>query len=182
MNETNTNALSERNEIERLVNTGFDFEVATTGFVERLFYGKKRRFTIREPRTGALDLIARELLEIEVDEDELALNPIAASMRIATKHAVPISRIIAVLVLNERCVKVTGFRNGMPYYSNLQTKKIDRWAQYFLWKLKPSDSLEIARIVKRIMNIGDFIKSTRLMSVSLPRTTKPKANLVEENT
>lgn len=179
MEKVNNNSEAEKTEIEAIVDRGFEFSVPTKGIIERLLYGKRRRFKLHEPTTGALDLMAKELLEIRIDEDRLAQNPIGESNRMVNRYSAPMVRIIAILVLNERCVKVVGYANDKPIFSRPDQRKIDRLAGYFLWKLKPSTLLEVAKAVRVMMNIGPFVKSTGLMSAELPRTTKPQADPVE---
>lgn len=179
MEKVNNNGEAEKIETETIVDRGFEFSVPTKGIIERLRYGRRRHFKLHQPTTGALDLMAKDLLQIRIDEEKLAQNPIGESNRMVTRYSAPMARIIAILVLNERCVRVVGYSDGVPVFSRPDQGKIDRLAGYFLWKLKPSSLLEIARAVRVIMNIGPFVKSTGLMSADLPRTTKPQADPVE---
>ncbi|PPL04978.1 hypothetical protein [Parapedobacter indicus] len=176
MEEKDFDALAaEQANIDSLIGKGMDFTVRTSA-IERLFgSGKEKTFTIHEPYTGTLDLLADEFLKMEIDEEALTENPIRQSNRIIKRSAEPMARVIAVAVLNGRCwVELT------PYRGFVNRSLINRYTNYFLRRLKPSTLKQLALIIRQIMNAGDFINSIRWMSGAIPRTTKPKANLVEE--
>jgi len=176
MEEKDFDALAaEQANIDSLIGKGMDFSIRTRGIERIMGYGKERMFTIHEPYTGALDLLADEFIKMEIDEEALVENPIRGSNRIIQSSAKRMARVVAIAVLNERCwVEVT------PYRGYINKALISRYTHYFLRRLKPSILKQLALIIRQIMNAGDFINSIRWMSGALPRTTKPEANLIEE--
>ncbi|WP_262246956.1 hypothetical protein [Parapedobacter soli] len=164
---------AEQRNIDSLIGKGMDFEVETRG-LER-WIRKKRVFTITEPYTGTLDLLADEFIKMEIDTDALDANPIQESNRIVHRSARRMARIVAITVLNGRCwVEVT------PYRGFVNRPLINRYTNYFLRRVKPSKLNQLALIIRQLMNAGDFINSIRWISGAMPRTTNPKAGLVEE--
>ena len=165
---------AEQANIDSLINKGMDFDVETRG-IERLWRGKKRTFTITEPYTGTLDLLADEFIKMEIDDEALSANPISESNRIINRSARRMARVVAITVLNGRCwVEVS------PYKGYVNKALINRYTSYFLRRVKPSKLMQLTAIIRQIMNAGAFINSIRWMSGAMPRTTNPKANLVEQ--
>lgn len=171
----------ELGQVASLVDRGVKFAVPTKGWLERRIYGENRKFEVSQLCFGALDLITEEMLEIKIDEEKVKEYPMQESDRLVREHADRVARVIAIAVLNADCVKHTGFKNGNPTYSRPNRKRINSLANYFRWRMTAQQSLEVAFIIRQLMNTGDFMSSIRLISGSIKRTTQPIADLVEES-
>lgn len=170
----------ELGQIGSLVDRGIEFSIPAKGFWERLIYGKERKFEITQLCFGALDLITEEMLFIKIDEEKVKEFPLQEADRLVREHADRIARVIAIAILNDACVRTTGYRKGNPTYSRVDRAKINSLAGFFRWRLSSKQSLEIAFIIRQLMNTGDFMSSIRLISGSIRRTTQPIADLVED--
>lgn len=174
MNEKDFDQLAaEQANIDALIGRGMEFEVETKG-IEKLFR-KHRVFTITEPYTGTLDLLTDEFIKMEIDTEALENRPIEESNRILQRSARRMARVVAIIVLNGGCwIEFTPYRGIINY------PLINKYTNYFMRRLKPSKLKQLALIIRQLMNAGDFINSIRWVSGAMPRTTNPKANLVEE--
>lgn len=177
MEENKINPLEvEQRAIDVLIDKGVKFDVPRQG-IFRLFYrNKNREFTIHEPYTGTMDLLADCFIKLELDEDALKENPTSEANHIIKKSTRLTARIVAIAVLNRRCYTMTNLSTGAKGFYNHSL--IESYANYFFWHLKPSKLAQLAIIIKYINNAGDFISSIRSMS-GIIRTTQPKADLVE---
>lgn len=169
----------ELGQIGSLVDRGIEFSIPTKGLWERLIYGKERKFEITQLCYGALDLITEDMLQIKINEDKVKEFPLQESDRLVKEHSSRVARIIAVAVLNSNCVSSFGQRNGNPLFTKPNYKRINALAEYFRWRLETKKTLEIAFIIRQLMNTGDFTSSIRLISGAIRRTTEPTADLIE---
>lgn len=165
-----------RQELIRLLNHGFEFEVKELtlekreGFFGFLFPRVKKEvvhtFKIKEPTLSVLDRISLESLEFDEKEfNDLLTNP--DMKRFSRKHYKTMAKIIAIIVCG---VGAT-------------TQEINKHSKLFFENLKPSDIYNIVQLSDVVSNMGDFINSTRLLSAAnVLNERKPIADLVEEAT
>jgi len=141
--------LAEKSELDSLIGAGMSFEIG------------KRKFIIREPYLGTLDLLSRLFVDMSFDDEKMKDNPLQESKMLAARVAKDCAKVVAVAVLNGRW--------RIRLFSRILTG-------YFYWKAKPSVMLKLALIVNTMCNFGDFTTSIRLMSGV--RTTAP--NRIED--
>lgn len=154
---------AEQNEANVLIEKGVKFTVKKQSFLKYFSKNKERNFFIEQPFLGTLDIISALFLSINFDEKLLDENFLAASKELVSKSVKTCALVVAVSVLNSK-LKIKLFSKIL--------------AQYFLWRMRPSDLVKMSIIIHKINNYGDFINSIRLMSAI--RTTAPQ-NLIEEN-
>lgn len=153
---------AEVNEANVLIENGVKFTIKKQSFLKYLSKSKQRTFFIEQPFLGTLDIISALFLSINFNEKMLEDDFLASSKQIVAKSVKTCALVVAVSVLNSQ------FK--IKFFSKL-------FAQYLLWRMRPSDLIKIAIIIHKINNYGDFINSIRLMSAI--RTTAP--NRIEES-
>lgn len=154
---------AEVNEANVLIEKGMKFTVKKQSILKYLSKSKERTFVIEQPFLGTLDIISALFLSINFDERQLEDNFLSSSKQIVAKSVKTCSMVVAVSVLNSKW--------KIKLFSKLL-------AQYFLWRMRPSDLMKMSIVIHKINNYGDFINSIRLMSTI--RTTAPQ-NRIEEN-
>ncbi len=152
---------AERREANILIEKGVKFKTKKVSFLKYFSKEKERTFVIQQPFLGTLDILSELFLSINFDEKQIEENPLTASKELVSKSAKKCALVIAVAVLNSKWLII------------LFSKIL---ANYFLWRIKPSDLINIAFIINQVNNYGDFTNSIRLMSVI--RMTTP--NLIEK--
>ncbi len=142
----------ESRELDRLTNDSIDI----------IIDGAKYRF--REPYLETLDYLAKVCLKMEFDEEKIHSNPTVELNRLKGRNLKLLAQWVAIFYL-ERAWRIRLF--GW-FYTRL-----------FLKKIKPTKMLEIASELRILENDPAFINSTRLIA-QMPRTSEPKAELVEK--
>ncbi|MCI6153796.1 MAG: hypothetical protein PUI84_04295 [Bacteroidales bacterium] len=168
----------EKNELSRLVDEGYSFMIQVPSRPK--WYGLKtrsilepRKFTIHEPTLAILDRIARESIDIILDEEALknsGADTIQEAKAMALKHAKRCARILAIAVLGEGIYKQKILNNGGVSYREDRVR-IERLATLFEHYIKPSKLVELFGAIIATMNLGDFIYSIRLIQTQ--RTAMP---------
>lgn len=161
-----------RNEIIRLLNHGFQFEINQISYIKKKgwksIFKKKEKleikhvFTIKEPTLSVLDRISLESLVF----DEKEFNDLKTDNDIkkySRKHLKSMAIIVAIAVCGP---------NALQSEINEKTK-------LFYTYLKPSDLYSIMQLSDIASNLGDFINSTRLVAAANV-LNEPKADQVEE--
>lgn len=128
------------------------------------FKVKKRKFIIKKPYLGTLDIISKLNLDMAFEEDVLQSDNIThEANKIANKSAMSYALLIAVVVLNSK------------WKIKLFAKLLANW---FYWNIKPYELKGLAQIILEDNSLVDFILSIRLIA-GMKRTTKP--NLIEQS-
>lgn len=176
----------EKSEIDLLINKGMSFQV------ERITYKKQKgifsifrkripeteslTYVIHEPTLAVLDLIAKEQVELKIDENVMSSEAgISEGKKLPYDHARRMARIIALAVLGEDYIKA--FPSGSRIKYEYDDRALDELTDILFMNLKPAKLVQLALMVNTIGNYADFANSIRLMSAA--RTTMPK--LIEEN-
>jgi hypothetical protein len=145
----------EREELDLMIDKGVEFTVKKRSILQ--FIGSpERKFIIRQPYLGTLDLLSREFLQIEFDEQKLQADGLSESKKLASKASKVLANILAISVLSSSW-KIWLF---LPLLS-----------KYFLWRVTPSKMLELSLIINYMMNLEGFINSIRLNAVN--KTASP---------
>jgi len=166
MEETFDPKKAELNESQNLIERGVEFTTPKKSILKYFSKQKERKFVIRQPYIGALDLMCYEFLQTEIDEQLLQGDPLSEAKKLTAKSAKRLAAIVAIAVLDSWW-KIKLFKGILT--------------TYFLWRITPKKLLDIALIINQMCNFADFINSTRLMSVTrttIPTPTTP--NQVEE--
>lgn len=142
----------EQQELEDLLDKGVEFEV------------KKRKFLIKKPYLGTLDLMSDLALKIAY-EDEIISGENGANYarEVITNASKGYALLVAIVVLNSK------------WKIKLFSKILAKW---FYWNMKANDLKKLAQIVLEDDSVINFLISIRLIS-GLKRTTKP--NQIEQN-
>lgn len=155
---------AELNESQNLIERGVEFATPKKSILKYFSKQKERKFVIRQPYIGALDMMCYEFLQTEIDEQLLQGDPLSEAKKLTAKSAKRLAAIVAIAVLDSWW-KIKLFKGILT--------------TYFLWRITPQKLLQISIIINQMCNFADFINSTRLMSVT--RTTTPTTpNPVEE--
>ena len=141
---------AERREANILIEKGVKFKTKKVSFLKYFSKEKERTFVIQQPFLGTLDILSELFLSIEFDEKQIEENPLSSSKELVSKSAKKCALVVAVAVLNSKWL--------IRVFSKVL-------ANYFLWRVKPSDLINIAFIINQVNNYGDFTNSIRLMSV-----------------
>ena len=161
----------ERNELGRLINEGYTFAIEVV--CSRRWYQlwkprtwrERRSFTIAEPTLSTLDRIARESIEVTIDEARVnGKTPLDEAKQLAARHAERAAHILAIATLGE-----SRFKPNTRYTED--TERIARLSALFLHNITPSRLLELFSAVIAMMNLGDFTNSIRLIATN--RTAMP---------
>lgn len=161
----------EMEQINSLINKGIDLSVPTSGWLDRLWYGKERTFTLTELVYGALDLIAAETIHMRLNEEDLSNNH--KRMELISAHSLRCARIVAMAILNEKCSVRVGSKRIINHV------RIDTLAGYLADRITPSKMSEIIGVIMQLINQPDFIGSIALLTGILRRTSQPRADAVE---
>lgn len=164
---------SEKNELSRLIGEGYSFTIQVPKPKKWYCFVRKatmvsREFIIHEPTLAILDRIARESIDIILDEEALKnsdTDTIQEAKTIVLKHAKRCARILAIAVLGEDM-----YKRGMLSYKE-DKKRIEQLAALFEHHITPSKLLELFGAIIAMMNLGDFIYSIRLIQTQ--RTAMP---------
>lgn len=178
---------SEREELNRLIGRGATFTVEDVRFhVEKRFFGLwrkkvpetyKREFRIEEPTLGTLDRLAREWVELEIDEEKLkGTDGMRAARTMAARHAMRCAKVVAIAVLGSDYLIPKSNKGGYVTYKE-DNKTLGVLTALFYRTIKPSLLHQLVILISTMCNLADFINSIRLMSCD--RTTMP--TLVEGN-
>lgn len=137
---------SESVEASSLLDRGFEFTVG------------KRKFIIKQPPLGTLDMLSELYLKMDFDVDEINEDLMKSGKQLVKKHAKAVAKAVAISILVKKW-KVRLYGRSL--------------ANYIYWNVTPSKLVEIVRLMNLTCNMKDFIIST--MSMSASRTTKPTA-------
>ena len=149
---------AELNESQNLIERGVEFTTPKKSILKYFSKQKERKFVIRQPYIGALDLMCYEFLQTEIDEDLLQGDPLSEAKKLSHKSVKRLAAIVAIAVLDSWW-KIKLFKDVLT--------------TYFLWRITPKKLLEISLIINQMCNFSDFINSTRLMSVTKTTTPTP---------
>lgn len=177
----------EREELNRLIGRGATFTVEDVRFhVVKRFFGLwrkkvpetyKREFRIEEPTLGTLDRLAREWVELEIDEEKLkGTDGMRAARTMAARHAMRCAKVVAIAVLGSDYLIPKSNKGGYVTYKE-DNKTLGVLTALFYRTIKPSLLHQLVILISTMCNLADFINSIRLMSCD--RTTMP--TLVEGN-
>ncbi|HEY1055009.1 MAG TPA: hypothetical protein VGE24_07735, partial [Emticicia sp.] len=75
---------AEKQEASILIDEGFYFKVPKKSILRWFSKKKNRKFIIRQPYGGALDMMSRLFLEIDFDEKAISDNPLTETKRLTT--------------------------------------------------------------------------------------------------
>lgn len=163
----------ERDELSKLVSHGYSFAIEVK---DRSWFNLKRNkktsvreFTIHEPTLSILDRIARESIEIAIDEDAMkrsGIDAVNSAKEIALKHSKRCARVLAIAVLGEDIYKQR--RRGDSFLYREDKVRIEKLSTLFEHSITPSRLLELFGAVISMMNLGDFIYSIRLIQTHRP--------------
>lgn len=152
---------AENIELDLLLDRGVEFTVAKKGFLKKK---KERKFLIKQPYLGTLDILSSLFLRMELNENELNSDPLGETKRLINRSAKDCAMVVAVAILNDKW-KIKFFKK--------------RLANYLLWRVTPQKLWQLTLIINNMSNLWDFTNSIRLMSGA--RTTAPIVeNLVED--
>ncbi len=147
--------------LETLLEKGLDFTIDNTGWRKRI--RKAKKYHIGQPKLGTLLNISIEQQKFDVDFDKLSENPLGNSFKIVAENTEPICRIVAIAVLNDK---------------DRIDDELDEMAEYFKWKMNPSELWQLAQILTTLCNTVDFIRSIRsfqgLKILTNPKDLNPK--------
>lgn len=168
----------EKNELSHLVDEGYSFAIEVPSrpkwcSLKQQRNMETREFVIHEPTLAILDRIARESIDIILDEEALknsGADTIQEAKAMALKHAKRCARILAIAVLGEGIYKQKILHNGGVSYREDRVR-IERLATLFEHYIKPSKLVELFWAIIATMNLGDFIYSIRLIQTQ--RTAMP---------
>jgi len=156
---------AEKLELDLLIEKGVEFNVVEQ--VKKRGKGihwlRKRTeevehiFKVKQPTLGVLDRLSAEFIKLEVDEQNLAENPLQESKLLVTQHGRTVARIVAIAVLREDC---------------RDEREVKRLAELFYRTVTPSKLVQLANIIHLTSNYASFTASIRSMSSA--RTTRPK--------
>lgn len=170
----------EKEEVERLVASGFPVELTYT-VTKRKWYGKKydevvkKTYMIEEPTLGTLDRICKYALDIELNEPEYAkLSEYGRAKMLVSRYTMTACRIIATAIIGTEYRELIE-KKGRTSIHELDYK-VESLASIIYHSVKPSELKKLTYYITATQNIADFCSSITLMSVE--RTTKP--NVVEE--
>ena len=177
---------SETNELNILIDKGFNFDVERTIFVRQnglLGYFKKRypkteklNFTIKEPTLSILDLMSSEQIGLKIDESVMSSESgVQEAKKMSGEYGQKLAKIIAIAVLGQDYIKTK--KNGSGFSYKYDNKRLDELTELFFINIKPSKLLQLTVLVNTMSNLADFTNSIRLMSAA--RTTMPIR--IEEN-
>lgn len=175
------NAETEQNELRRIADAGFEFEVQVIrkkrlpgiqGFFKRKVTEKESLFfLLKEPTLAVFDLINMESSKMEkvVSDAEDFENYIKIYAR---KHSQIMAKILAIAVLGKNLFYMEGFQ------VKTDEKEIKRLQAMFHKFLHPSDMYNLLQVIDLTSNLGDFINSARLMTAA--EKIKIKADPAEQ--
>ncbi len=150
-NSQQNNIKLEQQELEDLLDKGVEFEV------------KKRKFLIKKPYLGTLDLMSDLALKIAYEDEIISgENGVNYAREVVVSTAKHYSLLVAIVVLNSKW--------KIKFFAKLLAK-------WLYWNIKADDLKKLAQIVLEDDSVVNFLLSIRLIS-GLKRTTKP--NQIEE--
>lgn len=159
---------AEQQEISILLNKGVKFSTPKRSFLKHLSKKKERDFYIFQPYLGTLDHLSELSLQMKIDEKVYESDDMFERLQgykiLASKTARLAAKMAAISVLNSRW-KIKLFSGIL--------------AGYFLWHIQPTHLLQLAMLINKMSNFGDFTNSIRLMSTA--RTTAPKSLIENQN-
>ncbi len=168
----------EQEELNRLIEKGYDFTVSADVVVHRRgFLGisrkvverKEQTFSIQEPTLSTLDRLSAEFLQFAIDEAEVKEGGLEAIKRYANKHALRLAKILALAVLGEEYLIPKPSSRGFSYRKD--EKRLGQLTSIFARSIKPSKLYSLTVALNAMCNFGDFMSSIRLLSAE--RTTAP---------
>lgn len=170
----------EQVELNKLVNEGvtffvYDYEKVPMKWYERIFGRRKevvvkRTFTINELTLSTQDRISLESSKIDFDVNEISgmddKDGLSIARELMENHGKRCAKIVAIAVVNSS--NLIESSNGMRVPD---PNVIDDYTELFYREIKPSQLLDLFRIIEIMRNNGDFTRSIRLMRNK--RTTMP---------
>jgi len=147
----------EQQEANNLVESGMHFMVRKKSALSIFSKNKERKFIIRQPYLGALDLMCKEFLKLEFDEEEAKLDSLNLMKKIASRNMDVLCNIVAISVLDSEW-KIKLFKKYLAYYIR--------------WRVTPETLLNLSIIILQLCNHEDFMHSIRFLRVV--QTTRPQ--------
>jgi hypothetical protein len=177
---------AERRELEILLDRGMAFDVERTIYQKPAglfgFLRKKKpvketlKYTVKELTLSTLDRMAREQIELAIDEKIMKSEAGLSHAKVLTrKHSKRMARIIAIAVMGESYLKQV--KAGEGIYYETRDKELSELTEVFFHNISSSRLMQLVVLVNTMGNYGDFCNSIRLMSAS--RMTMP--DLIEKN-
>ena len=163
-----------RNELVRLINKGFEFQLTEVVFKYKNWFhkliGKQYSekivhiFHVKEPTLSVLDRISLES-SVFNEDDFNGLRSENDMKKFSRKHLRTMAKIISIAISGPDSLE-----------SEIETK-----TDLFFKYLKPSDLFNIIQLADIASNLGDFINSTRYVAAANV-LNQTKADQVEEPT
>ncbi len=119
----------------------------------------KRRFTVKPPTLGKMQVLSKYYLALDIDDEKLGRFPHTESMRVCESKTDVVCRLMAVSTMDERD-------------DLLDDEKVQELADFFKWHCKPSDFSTVILAILTQVKYENFIASIRLASTL--RQNKPK--------
>lgn len=141
----------EQDQLDRILNRSIDHKIG-------LF-----KFKFREPFASTLDHLSDVAIKMEFDEEKIKDNVTQEVNRLKKKNSKLLASYIAYFWL-EKSWKIALFGKII--------------SMYIFNNIRPSMMIKLIMDLRVLENDPAFINSIRLIS-QLPRTSEPKANLVE---
>ena len=158
---------AEKEELEVITGSGVLFRVPKSKLFARFSKEKERKFMIYGPPAGVMDLLSKEFIKLEINEQFIADDPLDESKKIVARTAMTAARIVAIAVLGEKSFipflsYITGARNLIliHFYTN-----------YFAQKCNSLMLKQLAIIILKQQDYTNFTDFIRLLSTN--RTTIP---------
>ena len=119
----------------------------------------KRRFTVKPPTLGKMQVLSKYYLALDIDDDRLGREPHLEAMRVCEAKTDSVCRLMAVSTMDDK-------------EDLTDDDKIQDLAEFFKWHCKPSDfSIVILAILTQV-RYENFIGSIRLAATL--RQNRPK--------
>lgn len=119
----------------------------------------KRRFTVKPPTLGKMQVLSKYYLALDIDDEKLGRFPHTESMRVCESKTDVVCRLMAVSTMDERD-------------DLLDDEKVQELADFFKWHCKPSDFSTVILAILTQVRYENFISSIRLTATL--RQNKPK--------
>jgi hypothetical protein len=130
-------------------------------FLLRMLFIRNINPVLRQPNMGTLLSFSTEALKSNMDVSKLKGGNILEALAMVHENAVPVSRMLAYLLLRSKW-KIRLFTRPM--------------ANYLLWKLTPTRQAEIFLLAVAFGRVEDFTTTIRLimaMKITTPKNLSP---------
>lgn len=118
-----------------------------------------KTFTVKPPTLGKMQVLSKYYLALEIDDEKLGEHPQVESMRVCESKTDIVCKLMAASTFDKRD-------------DLLDDEKINKLADFFKWKCKPSDFSFVILALLTQIRYENFISSIRLTSTL--RQNKPR--------